>query len=270
MIANLDCLGKTLFDDRLERLSSGDGETQIHELMHTEKEGYAYNELVAHLPLHSLENPERVMIMGGGSLFTAQEVLKHPSIKEIDVVDYDSKVTEIVVDHYDNSLARVRTDPRVHLRTEDIREFLKSAPPSHYDAVLDDLIDVVRPEDQWVLDLFPSISRVLKPSGLFGTYLYPSWYHGDLNRLITDKLKRGGFHRIMVTDENVFTYSWPEGFTAFLCAAPEWPWTMGETNRLLRRHFIERNTPTRQFHPNIHSLHDWEDHPSAIASEEER
>ena len=214
LIADLDCLGKTLFHNRFERTSGATEESEICELMHTEKEGYAYNELVTHLPLHAVDKPRRVMVMGGGSLFTAREVLKHPSVVQVDVVDYDADITDMVVQHYDQSLARIRSDSRVRLHCDDIRNFLKAAPKNYYDVIIDDLIDVVRPADRWVLDLFPEIASTLKRRGLFSSYLYPSWYHANLNRRIISKLRRGGLDKIMVTDESIFTYSWPEGFTA--------------------------------------------------------
>jgi len=263
IISRLECLGMTMFHNRLERLSSGSEENEICELMHSEKEGYAYNELVVHLPLHALEQPRRVMIMGGGTLYTAREVLKHPSVEHVDVVDYDSDVTDITIQHYDPSLQTIRNDPRVHMHCADVREFLLRTPNGEYDVVIDDLIDLIRVEDRWVLELFPKISDALKESGLFSTYLYPSWYHEELNRLIIKKLIEAGFGKIMTTAEDIFTYSWPEGFTSFVCAARKWEKTLGETNHLLRKHFRERNTSTLQFHPELHPLHEWGEHPNA-------
>ncbi len=92
--------------------------------MHSEKEGYAYNELVTHIPLLSMEAPRRVMILGGGSLYTAREVLKHPTVEFVDVVDYDPSVTEFVIRNYDASQGEIKDDPRVTVRCVDVREFL--------------------------------------------------------------------------------------------------------------------------------------------------
>jgi spermidine synthase len=262
VVADLDCLGRTLFHNRLERLDEGAGEIEISELMHSEIEGYAYNELVTHIPLLSLEAPRRVMVLGGGSLYTAREVLKHPTVESVDVVDYDPAVTEFVIRNYDASQEEIRADPRVTVRCADVREFLDVASEGEYDAVIDDLIDLVRPEDRWVLNLYPNIARTLRGCGFFGTYLYPSWFHSQLNRLIVSALRLSGFRSIFVTDESVFTYSWPEGFTAYLIATPSDSMSAGELNRSLTENFERRALLTRQFRPSIHQIRPVREHPS--------
>jgi len=265
-VADLDCLGKTLFHNRLERLGESDDETEISELMHSEKEGYAYNELVTHIPLLSIDSPRRVMILGGGSLYTAREILKHPTIESIDVVDYDPSVTEFVIRNYDTRQSEIRDDARVTVRCVDVRQFLNEVAEGGYDAVIDDLIDLVRPEDRWVLELYPSIARSLNGGGFFGTYLYPSWFHRQLNQLIVTSLSQSGFRSIFVTEESVFTYSWPEGFTAYLIATPSDSMSADELNRSLSHNFKRRALITRQFRPDIHSLVPIRQHPSFATS----
>ena len=257
MIADLDCLGPTIFHNRLERTRGNPEEENIYELMHAEREGYAYNELVVHLPMHALVNPERVLVMGGGTLFSTREILRHPSIRAVDVVDYDPDITEITIQHYDPTIQGVRDDPRVTIHNEDIRSFLQGQPPETFDAVVDDMIDIVRVEDRWVLELFPSIARVLKREGLFSTYLYSSWYHTDLNYAIVDKLRSAGLDRVMATAEDVFHYSWPEGYSSYICAAKKWPLSLEGTNEACAQAYLERRTRTRQYHPKIHGFERW-------------
>jgi spermidine synthase len=262
VVADLDCLGKTLFHNRRERLDEGLEELEISELMHSEKEGYAYNELVTHPPLLAVRSPRRVLVLGGGSLYTAREAIQHPSVERVDVVDYDPEVTEFVIRNYDARQGQTLADPRVRVRCDDVRAVLSQTPDGFYDVVIDDLIDIVRPEDRWVLRLYPAIARSLKPGGFFGTYLYPSWYHSELNRLIVAALRGSGLGSVWSTEESVFTYSWPEGFTSYILATQGPSERSGDINSEIARNFYARNLSTLQFKPEIHRVYPISHHPS--------
>lgn len=49
----------------------------------TEKDEFAYQEMITFLPLCSHPNPQKVLIVGGGDGGVAREVQKHPLVKEI-------------------------------------------------------------------------------------------------------------------------------------------------------------------------------------------
>jgi spermidine synthase len=262
IVAYLDCLGRTLFHNRRERLDEGLEELEISELMHSEKEGYAYNELVTHPPLLAVHSPRRVLVLGGGSLYTAREVIQHPSVDRVDVVDYDPEITEFVIRNYDARQGQTLADPRVRVLCDDVRAVLSQTPERFYDVVIDDLIDIVRPEDRWVLGLYPAIARSLKPGGFFGTYLYPSWFHSELNRLIVAALRGSGLESIWTTEESVFTYSWPEGFTSYILASRNRPEYPGDINSEIAGNFYARKLSTLQFNPEIHRVYPISHHPS--------
>lgn len=59
-----------------------------------EKDEFIYHEMMAHLPLFSFANSEKVLIIGGGDGGILREVLKH-KIKEVYLVDIDKDVIEI-------------------------------------------------------------------------------------------------------------------------------------------------------------------------------
>lgn len=44
----------------------------------TQRDEFAYHEMMAHLPLFSHANPEHVCIIGGGDCGVLREVVKHP------------------------------------------------------------------------------------------------------------------------------------------------------------------------------------------------
>lgn len=55
----------------------------------TERDEFSYHESMAHLPLFSHPNPERVLIVGGGDGGVLREVLRHKCVGEVTVCDID-------------------------------------------------------------------------------------------------------------------------------------------------------------------------------------
>jgi len=74
-------LGKTLFLD--EKIQSA----QIDE--------YVYHEALVHPSLLVHPSPKEVLVIGGGEGATIREVLRHPSIQNVTMVDIDEELVEI-------------------------------------------------------------------------------------------------------------------------------------------------------------------------------
>jgi spermidine synthase len=61
-------------------------------VMLSEKDEFVYHEMLSHLPLFAHPQPERVLIIGGGDGGTAREVLQHPEVQTVDLVEIDETV----------------------------------------------------------------------------------------------------------------------------------------------------------------------------------
>ena len=48
--------------------------------------------MIAHLPLNSHPNPQKVLVIGGGDGGVVREVLKHESVKEVVLCDIDEVI----------------------------------------------------------------------------------------------------------------------------------------------------------------------------------
>ena len=55
----------------------------------TEKDEFAYQEMITHLPLFAHPNPESVLVIGGGDGGVLREVAKHSLVKEIHLCEID-------------------------------------------------------------------------------------------------------------------------------------------------------------------------------------
>ena len=56
---------------------------------------YRYHEALVHPALSLHRKPQRVLILGGGDGLAAREILRYPTIEEIDLVDLDGEVTRL-------------------------------------------------------------------------------------------------------------------------------------------------------------------------------
>jgi len=134
-----------------------------------------YNLLVqlpAHLPLALVENPKRVLVVGGLASGLVREVLKHP-VKEVVVLELDPEVVEVVKAHYPPGDISFFKDKRLRVIFVDARRFLKSH-RSRYDVIIFDL-----PGPQNILlarlytaEFIKEIRQHLNPGGVF-SFLFP-------------------------------------------------------------------------------------------------
>jgi spermidine synthase len=82
---------------------------------------YRYHEALVHPALALVPRAQRVLVLGGGDGLAVREILKHASVKEIQLVDLDPEMTRLAVE---NPLLRELNggsllDPRVHVVNED-------------------------------------------------------------------------------------------------------------------------------------------------------
>ncbi|MDX2083847.1 MAG: polyamine aminopropyltransferase [Candidatus Melainabacteria bacterium] len=103
---------------------------------------YRYHEALVHVPMGLAPTPENVLILGGGDGLAVREVLKHPKVKTITLVDLDAKMLSLFQKHpvlrqiNHNSL----NHPKVRLVSQDAFKFLEQT-QQRYDVVLVDLPD---------------------------------------------------------------------------------------------------------------------------------
>ena len=93
--------GRSDFQDILvfESVSYGrvlvlDGVIQV-----TERDEFAYQEMIAHLPLFAHRRPKKVLIIGGGDGGVLREVVKHGCVETIHMCEIDRQVRGYTFTH---------------------------------------------------------------------------------------------------------------------------------------------------------------------------
>ncbi|MFS7994963.1 putative spermidine synthase [Helianthus anomalus] len=61
----------------------------------TERDECAYQEMITHLPLCSIPNPKKVLVVGGGDGGVLREVARHSSVEHIDICEIDKMVVDV-------------------------------------------------------------------------------------------------------------------------------------------------------------------------------
>jgi len=118
-----------------------DGNVQV-----TEKDEFIYHEMIVHVSMNAHPHPEKVLIIGGGDGGTAREVLRHDSIKKVDMVEIDDRVVENSK-LYLPTIACAFDDPRLNLFIEDGIQFVRDS-QEKYDIVIVDSSDPIGPAVQ--------------------------------------------------------------------------------------------------------------------------
>jgi len=131
----------------------------------TEKDEYIYHESLAHVPLLSHKDPQKVLIVGGGDGGVLREVLRHRCVKEATLVDIDGEVIE-AAKRFLPAWSSGYSDDRAKVLVENGLEYVTRT-EEKYDVVLVDSSDPVGPSEALFLPQFySSIAKILRPGGM--------------------------------------------------------------------------------------------------------
>ena len=144
----------------------------------TEYDEFAYQEMLAHLPLFAHPCPERVLVIGGGDGGILREIAKHDCVKRIDLCEIDAMVIE-AAKKFVTSMSCGFDDPRVAVHIADGSKFVADK-ESEYDVIIVDSTDPVGPgESLFNAEFYSKMKRALKPDGVIASqsesiYLHPA------------------------------------------------------------------------------------------------
>jgi spermidine synthase len=108
--------------------------TNGHPMAGTDALGQRYMRALAHIPLLSLDAPERVLVVGFGVGNTAHAAALHASVRRIEVVDLSRDVL-LHADHFRDANHGVLSGQRVSVFVNDGRQHLLVQPPASYDLI---------------------------------------------------------------------------------------------------------------------------------------
>lgn len=138
-------------------------------LQFSSRDEYRYHEALVHPAMSALNNPQNVLVLGGGDGMAVREILKYPSVQKICLVDLDKRMTDLfsqpglLTKLNSGSLA----DPRVSVINQDAYVWLRSC-KQQFDFIVVDFPD---PSNYSLGKLYSdtfykALKSVMKPDGL--------------------------------------------------------------------------------------------------------
>lgn len=183
----------------------------------TERDEFSYQEMIAHIPLASHPNPERVLVIGGGDGGVVREVLKHDGVKQVVLCDIDEAVIRVSRQFLPH-MSSLLDDPRVTVHIGDGFKFLAEN-TSTYDVIITDSSDPVGPaQSLFQKPYFELLHAALTPGGHISTQGECLWLHLPL---IKELIETTG--KIFAVAEYAFTTipTYPSGQIGFLVCSKQ-------------------------------------------------
>jgi spermidine synthase len=157
-------------------------------VMFAEASEFHYSEMISHVPLFVHPRPRRVLIIGGGDGGTAREVLKHPDVERVDLVEIDKMVVETALKHFPHVAGALGSD-RVNLRFEDGAEFVRTT-RNRYDVAIVDSTDPIGPgEKLFENEFYRNLMKCLGKDGLMVAQSESPLFHPKLISRVMGDLK---------------------------------------------------------------------------------
>lgn len=128
---------------------------------------FIYHEVLVHPAAIAHQNPQRVLVLGGGEGATIREILRWKSIKKVIMIDIDGEVVEACKQHLPEMHQNAFEDSRVELVIADALKVLDTSNET-WDIVISDLSDPIEEGPSFALftrEYFAKLKRVLNPGG---------------------------------------------------------------------------------------------------------
>lgn len=207
----------------------------------TEEDEFVYHEMITHVPLITHPQPREVLVIGGGDGGTVREIVKHPDVSRVRLVEIDDRVVA-AARRFLPSLSQALDDPRAEVIIADGAEYVRAMREA-CDVIIIDSTDPVGPAVKlFEADFYQTVHDALTPEGLFVAQSKSPYLDRDLIREIL-AIMRSLFPIALIYTAAIPTY--PSGFWSFVLGSKQHhPLTFDEG----RAEKLE----TRYYSPEIH------------------
>jgi len=147
--------------------------------MTSEQDEFFYHENLVHLAAVTHPQPERALIVGGGDGGSAEELLKHPSIKKVVLAEIDLAVVDISRKYLESVHRGCFDDPRLELRIGDGFQLVRETTDS-FELIVLDLTDPGGPSlELYTPEFYRACAARLTPLGAMTLHIASPVAHPD-------------------------------------------------------------------------------------------
>ncbi len=224
----------------LGKIFALDGVTMLNERWE-----FTYHEMIAHVPMFSHENPKDVLVIGGGDGGTVREVLKHPSVERVDLVEIDPDVVEICKKYLPSTASKLN-DAKVSIYNEDGKNFVMRK-HLEYDVIIVDSTDPYKGAGKSLFteNFYAACRDALKENGVFSAEAENPVYDGKEMERCFEEMKKAF---PIVRPYKAFVPMYPSGFWVFAYASKNVEPTIKNESRT-----NQINGTLFYYNPEIHS-----------------
>lgn len=147
------------------------------EIQHIEFFQQFYHEQLVHLPIAFIPQIKTALIIGGGSLFAAYEILKYPTIEKIVLCDYDHTVLELMDKYYPHA-DFVINNPKFKYIEQDAHSFLIEH-TEKYDLVINDCFNLSLESKLHNKSYYNLLSNLTSKNGICSDVIYKHIFEID-------------------------------------------------------------------------------------------
>lgn len=145
----------------------------------TERDEFAYQEMITHLAMNSHPCPKKVLVIGGGDGGVLRELVKHETVEEAVLCDIDEGVIR-VSKKYLPSMAVGFQHPKVKVHIGDGFKFLEEY-KNTFDVIVTDSSDPEGPaESLFQKPYFQLLKEALTDKGVITTQAENIWLHMNI------------------------------------------------------------------------------------------
>ena len=184
-------------------------------IMLTERDEFAYHEMMVHVPMLSHPNPRNILVIGGGDGGCLRELVKYQSVECIVQVEIDSDVVEVCRKFFPN-ISTANDHHKVNIVIDDALDYIKRC-KNQFDIVIVDGSDPVGPSvDLFRSDFISDIYALLGEDGIMVNQLGSPFYDGSrVNETLTNMGKSFYFTNLYLVHMPTYPSGvWGIGFGA--------------------------------------------------------
>jgi spermidine synthase len=135
-------------------------------VMCTEADEAAYHEMIVHVPMLTQPSIKDVLVIGAGDGGTIRELVRHPAIEKITMVEIDEVVVR-ASKLFLPTISSALEHPKLNLLIDDGIKYLQNATDESYDLIIIDSSDPVGPsEGLFSKSFYEDVYRALRPGGI--------------------------------------------------------------------------------------------------------
>jgi len=196
-----------------------------------------YHEPLVHPVMQLYSKPQNILILGGGDGCAVRELLKYPSVKTIDMVDLDGKMTDLGKDHpvlidinngsmSSSKLSIYNKDAYIHLEQDN---------STFYDIIIIDLPDPRSVElgRLYSHEFYSLCNRKLRPNGILITQAGSPYFATKAFKCIEKTMASANFTTIPMHNQ--------------VLSMGEWGWIIGMKNKNITKPELKKRLESLRF-----------------------